>query len=343
MSVNPLLSRRQCLGWAMGTGLGLGFGLPLVQAADRKTSLVWRERTLLGFGTTLWLRAGHADGAKLEAALDAAVTVIRDIEHSMSLFDAHSALSTLNRQGQLARPDPHLLAVARLAQHVAQRSAGAFDVTMQPLWDAWARAQGQGQDRVPTNAALRQARAQVGWADFHVHSDALRLTRPGMAVSLNGIAQGYAADQVKKVMQNHGITHALLDTGEWLPMGQGPQANNWRLRPASTVRNAQGVALAVVSDGRALATSSDAHTSFSADHRHHHILDPHTGYSPTAWSSVSVVAPSCALADALTKVMFMASLAQALATARAWKVDALWVSKAGHWLTTPGMPLRAVG
>jgi FAD:protein FMN transferase len=139
------------------------------------------------------------------------------------------------------------------------------------------------------------------------------------------------------------VEHALLDTGEWLPMGRSPEGQDWRIRPSVTVRNAHGAALALVSDGRAVATSSDAHTSFSPDHRHHHIVDPRTGYSPVAWSSVSVVAPSAALADALTKVMFMATPGQALAVARAWQVDALWVAKSGNWLATPGMPLRPVG
>jgi thiamine biosynthesis lipoprotein len=336
---NAGLSRRQCLRWSMGLGLGSALNAA-VRATQASSTLVWRERALVGFGTTLWLRAGHADGAKLEFALDAAVAVIRDVERSMSLFDAHSALSTLNRQGQLARPDPHLLAVSRLAQQVAQRSGGAFDVTMQPLWDAWATAQGERQ--IPTATAVQRARSHVGWANFQVDEKQLRLARPGMAVSLNGIAQGYAADQVRAVLRTHGVDHAVLDTGEWLPIGRSPQGDDWRIRPATAVRNAQGVALAVVSDGRAVATSSDSQTSFSPDHRHHHILDPRTGYSPTAWSSVSVVAPSCAVADALTKVMFMATPGQAMAVARAWQVDALWVAKNGNWLATPGMPLRPV-
>jgi FAD:protein FMN transferase len=343
---NTGLNRRQCLRWSVGLGVGLNCAVNAAWAATRNGSqaaptLVWHERALIGFGTTLWLRAGHADGAKLESALNAAVAVIRDIERSMSLFDANSALSTLNRLGQLARPDPHLLAVSRLAQQVAQRSGGAFDVTMQPLWDAWATAQGQG--GLPTAAAVQRARSHIGWANFQVGDRQLRLARPGMAVSLNGIAQGYAADQVRHVLHTHGVEHAVLDTGEWLPMGRSPEGEDWRIRPVATVRNAQGASLAVVSDGRAVATSSDAQTSFSPDHRHHHILDPRTGYSPTAWASVSVVAKSCALADALTKVMFMATPTSALATARAWQVDALWVAKTGEWVATPGMPLRPVG
>jgi thiamine biosynthesis lipoprotein len=92
-------------------------------------------------------------------------------------------------------------------------------------------------------------------------------------------------------------------------------------------------------DGRAIATSSDAHTAFSADHLHHHILNPHTGYSPAHWASVSVLAPNCVLADALTKVFFMQSPQQLHATAKAWGVDVLAQRKSGEWVSTAGVPL----
>jgi thiamine biosynthesis lipoprotein len=79
--------------------------------------------------------------------------------------------------------------------------------------------------------------------------------------------------------------------------------------------------------------------SFSADHRHHHIFDPRTGYSPAGLSGVTVAAPSGALADALTKVLFVGGPAQARRLARHWNVDALWVDKQGRWSATPGLRL----
>jgi thiamine biosynthesis lipoprotein len=78
---------------------------------------------------------------------------------------------------------------------------------------------------------------------------------------------------------------------------------------------------------------------FSADHRHHHIFDPHTGWSPADMAGVTVAAPSGALADALTKVFFVGGPARAAALARQWRVDALWVDKKGRWQATPGLAL----
>ena len=156
----------------------------------------------------------------------------------------------------------------------------------------------------------------------------------------NGIAQGYAADRVRGVLAQHGIRHALVDAGEFAPLGANPQQRPWTLGIANP--RAEAALLAqLTADGRCIATSADSETTFSADRLHHHIFDPHTGYSPRALAAVTVVAASGALADALTKVMFVAGPQQLPALARQWGVDALWVDKRGRWQATPGLRLSA--
>ena len=328
--------RRQCLRVALGLGATLLAGRA---AADMGSALQWRERALLGFGTTLWLRAAHADLKRVEAGLDAAVRTIRHVERQMSLFDENSALCQLNRDGRLRAADPDLLRVLRLAQRIAAASQGAFDITMQPLWQAWESAQRSG--ALATAGALRLARRLVDWRALRLDGTDVSLQLPGMALSLNGIAQGYAADLARARLQAHGIEHALLDTGEWSAWGQGPENAPWRLAVAEPVLPHQlPGGLQLVSDGRAVATSSDRHSLFSADRRHHHIIDPRTGYSPTVWSSVTVLAHSCALADALTKVLFMATPAQAMQQAQRWGVDMLLIDKTGRWHASRGVPLQ---
>lgn len=357
--MNASSNRRQWLRVSLGAAGALALpqrGVFAGIAAPSPSLLQWRERALLGFGTTLSLRAAHAQGAVAEAGLSDAVAAIRHVERQMSLFDPHSALSRLNRDGELNDPHPDLVAILRLARSVSARSGGSFDVTVQPLWAAWRRASEAG--RRPSAAELRDARSLVGWRGVKATASQVRLARRGMAVTLNGIAQGYAADLAKAALSARGIEHALLDTGEWQALGGGPGAEPWTLgienplaadapnprpparppasRPAPL--NLQLLAR-LVADGRAIATSSDAHCSFSADRLHHHILDPHTGKSPRELASVTVLAPSGALADALTKVFFMAGWQPALALARQWGVDVLVLAKDGRWRASAGTPL----
>jgi thiamine biosynthesis lipoprotein len=317
-----MMKRRQVL--QLGMGLGLGFN------ATARESLVWQERSLLGFGTTLWIKAAHTDAGRLHEALNDSIQAIRSVEKQMSLFDPDSAVSRLNRFGELRLPDADLVSVLTLAQHVSQRSAGAFDVTMQPLWNLWSlHSQNQ---TLPSSKALLQTRSLVNWQAMSVSPQLVRLKTKGMGVSLNGIAQGYAADRVRSVLQSHGVQHALIDTGETTLLGQSPKGDGWHFSVQPSV--ASPLAPPVINpNGWALATSSDAHTVFSADHVHHHILNPQTGDSPTHWSSVSVMAPSCALGDALTKVFFMCPPLGVERMAKAWGVGVVLQDKRGKWIS----------
>lgn len=323
--MNP--ARRHCLRWATGL-FGAGIGL----TAFAQSPLAWRQRALIGFGTTLWIKAAHENADLLDTALDAAVAAIREVERQMSLFDPHSALSRLNARRQLRDPDPELLSVLQTARTVAAASDGAFDVSMQPLWKLWSQASEHG--ALPSARSIERTRALVNWRAIEASPQVLRLNQPGMALSLNGIAQGYASDRVKAVLQAHGIRHALVDTGETSLLGNAPDGRAWTFGIENAAGKSAGQPPLLVNDGRAIATSSDAHTAFSADHRHHHIMDPRTGYSPTAWSSVTVLAPSCTLADALTKVFFMLPPEQVRPVARHWNVDVVLQQKSGRWMST---------
>ena len=335
------MKRRNFLRLSLGTGTASWFGASAATADTVRgvDALQWRNRTLLGFGTVLSLRVAHADSQQAERALDAAVETIRHVETQMSLFSTGSALSRLNREGVLLRPHPDLVKVLQLAQRVSSRSQGAFDVTVQPLWAVFEQA--AGRKALPSPGAVIAARATVGWQHLSVTEDAIRLGRPGMGVTLNGIAQGFAADLVRTRLQASGIEHALVNAGEWTALGQPGHDGPWLLG-LQDPRDAQALITRLALDSRSVAISADNECSFSADRRHHHIFDPCTGYSPAELSCVAVAAPSCALADALTKVMFVAGREGALRLAKEWNVDVLVVDKQGHWQATPGLKMQAI-
>jgi thiamine biosynthesis lipoprotein len=326
------MRRRQALRAALGLGAVAACGA----GAHADSSLRWQRRELVGFGTTLSLQAGHVDERMLAIALDAAVAALQRIEGQMSLFRDDSALSRLNRDGRLDAPPAELRELLGIAREIARASDGAFDPTVQPLWLAFAHAQRAG--RLPTRAEVDAARDRVDWRALVLEPAGARLARADMGVTLNGIAQGYAADRVRAVLSGHGVRHALVDAGEFAMAGRDPRGARWTLGIADPL--VEGRLLArLFADGRCVATSGDDQTVFSADHRHHHIFDPHTGWSPADMAGVTVAAPSGALADALTKVLFVGGPARARELARHWRIDALWVDKQGRWESTPGLAL----
>lgn len=329
--LNP--ARRQYLRLALGLG-GLAIAFPGNTKNTKQNTLQWRERAMVGLGTTLSLRAGHVSAERADAGLDAAIQAIRHVERHMSLFNAESSLCRLNRDGVLNQPDPDLVKILGLAGQVSERSQGSFDVTVQPLWDTWQSA--KQLHRLPTANELKLARRKTGWRNLEISAAQIRFAKPGMALTLNGIAQGYASDLARDALRLHGIEHALIDTGEWSALGQSDDSRPWLLG-VENPRLANAIIAKIVSDGRAIATSSDAHCSFSSDFKHHHIFDPKTGYSPSNTASVTVLAPTCTLADALTKVMFMAGPDQAVLLAKKWQVDVIIVDKAGRIQTSPAL------
>jgi FAD:protein FMN transferase len=333
------MKRRSFMQCSLGLGACLGTGAMALHARAVDAGLQWRSRTLNAMGTSMRFQVAHAKSDVAERALDAAVADIRHIEDQMSLFRPDSAISELNRNGILRNPHPDLLDILRTAQDVSRGSDGAFDITVQPLWQTFAAAQQRG--NLPSEQDVRGARALVDWRQVQVSDAAIRLQRSGMGISLNGIAQGYAADKVKARFQSIGIAHALVDAGEWSALGNPAHAGDWTLGVADP-RKAGAVVAAVALQGRSMATSADDQCSFSPDFANHHIFDPHTGRSPVELSSVSVLAPSCVMADALTKVFFIAGFERALPLAKAWGVDVLVVDKQGRWQASPGVLLRQV-
>lgn len=334
------MKRRNFMQWGMGLGAALAAGGSSLAAARKDADhLPWRSRTFNAMGTAMTFQAAHADAGRADKALDAAVADIRRIEDQMSLFRPDSALNELNRTGVLLRPPAELLSVLQTAQQVSRRSGGAFDVTVQPLWQTFDAANKQG--RLPTSQEIAAARQRMGWRGVHLSAGAIRLARPGMGITLNGIAQGFAADQVKARFQSMEIAHALINAGEWAALGQPAHAGDWTLGIADP-RQEKHLLTGVAMQGRCMATSADDQCSFSPDFTHHHILDPQTGTSPPELASVTVLAPSCVLADALTKVFFMAGYDRAMVLARSWKVDVLVVDKQGRWQASPGVALQRI-
>ncbi|KAF0113943.1 MAG: hypothetical protein FD150_1835, partial [Rhodobacteraceae bacterium] len=203
---------------------------------------------------------------------------IARIESLASLY-RDSALTRLNRDRHLAWPAPDLLDLLTLAGQVHAATKGAFDPTVQPLW----RALASGQDTA-------KAQALIGWDRIRLSTEGIHLDHR-QALTLNGVAQGWAADRIAALLRAQGFTNALVDMGEIAALGAVGRTG-WPAR----ITGPDGSPLAETRlTNRALATSSPGGTIMNG---HSHILGPQ-GQAPL-WQTVSVSAPSAAVADALS-------------------------------------------
>lgn len=292
------MQRRRFL--TIAAGAACATTLPAHHAA----ALTRWQGVALGAEATIIL--DHPQAERLIARARAEIARLEDI---FSLYRTTSALSRLNAAGMLDAPPFELLECLSLAGRVHATTGGAFDPTIQPLWALYAHHAAQGGAGLPPQAARAAARALVGWQHLEVAAGAIRLA-PGASLSLNGIAQGYIADRVADLFRAEGLDEVLIDTGEIRALGGDPRRNsrsNSRGEPRGdpwqvTLRDGERllpdpVALA----DAALATSAPRGTVFDAAGEIGHILDPATGLPASdRWRLVSVMAPSAALADALS-------------------------------------------
>ena len=327
-----------------GLGAALLPGSTLLAPVTQTGSIIRRDLTGtakrlytasdLAFGTTITMHVLHHDQRDAELAMQDAFAQAKNIDALMSIHSQTSQVSLLNAHGIVRDPDPHLLTVLAESARLSELTHGAFDITVQPLWNQFAAA--AAQNTLPTEAARKQVQELVDWRAVQLEPRQVRLARPSMAITLNGIAQGYAVDLALNAVRARGIEHALLDTGEFISIGS--KAGHPWLVGVQDPRHADQLSTLLGMDGRSVATSGDYETFFTADFAHHHIFDPGTGDSPLELASVTVAAPSGLLADGLSTAFFVMGHEKSLQLIQSMpQVDALFIDKNGRACSSAGL------
>ena len=280
------IARRRFL--AVCAAAGLSWSAP----ASAGGAFRWRGVALGAPASITLAGLDRAAAADLAGRVEAEISRLED---SFSLYRAGSEIRRLNRAGRLEHPSHEMRELLDLVRLVNESTGGAFDPTVQPFWRVRARA--AAENRRPTRAELRAARHASGWRHVQAGPGPIRFGRPGMALTLNGIAQGYIADRIAGLLRARGLVDVLVDTGEVKALGRRADGQAWRAGIA--LPDGTPVARAALSD-RALATSAPLATLLDAARGTGHILDPRTGEPAAGWRLASVSAPRAALADALS-------------------------------------------
>lgn len=300
------------------------------QAADRPIATVWKG-TAMGALASMTLL--HPDRAAARALIARCVDEIDRLEAVFSLYRSDSSLSRLNAAGVLRDPPLELVELLSQSLDLARSSGGAFDPTVQPLYRLYAAhfARPGAAASGPSPQAIAAVLPSVGYGGVEVRPDLIRLRRRGMAITLNGIAQGYVTDRVADLLRDAGIMNVMVDLGEARAHGRSATGDRWRAAIADPRRPQRTLFDLALGDGGAvlpaLATSAALGTVFGPDPRVNHLFDPSTGRSANRYLSVSVAAPRAALADGLSTALSVMPRARATAllagqpSVRAWLVD----------------------
>jgi thiamine biosynthesis lipoprotein len=284
-----------------------------------------RARPLLG--TFVEIAASGAAGGALEPAVEAAFAAVAHVHRLMSFHDAASDVSRLNRQAAASAVAVHAWTyqVLQTAAVMHRESAGVFDITIAPvLQKRGLLPDGDGRADPNTETA--------GAADaIELLADGrIRYRRSGVRIDLGGIAKGFAVDRAVDVLRAHGVEAGLVNAGgDLAAFGARPELVQLR-HPNDAGRSLCQVEI----DNAALASSGRLFDPFrSGDVGECAVVDPRTNRQVHAVAGATVRAPSCMIADALTKVAMIAGQ-QAERPLRRHQASALFVLESGDvWIT----------
>jgi thiamine biosynthesis lipoprotein len=245
------------------------------------------------------------------AAADAVGAALARVDFAMSTHRPGSELSRFNAHASTLpfALSADTLSVFELAREASAATGGAFDVTVGPVVDAWGFGPGR-QQRLVEPDETRALERRVGWQLLKVDRTAgtLAKARGHERADLSGIAKGYGVDRAAQALDALGIEHYLVDAGgEVRTRGRNAHGAPWQVAIEQPVAGPRRPRFVLPLSDLAIATSGDYRIFFEqGGRRYSHEIDPATGRPiDNRLTSVSVVAASGALADALGKLIVL--------------------------------------
>lgn len=262
-------------------------------------------------GTSYEIKLAPAPGQAVPGDLRQRVeATLARVNQQMSTYDPNSELSRFNRNPSTdwVAVSPELREVVAEGLRISDLTNGAFDITVGPLVNLWGFGPDPRQDRAPSEAAIAEARARVGYwlLQSNDQPPALKKERADLYVDLSAIAKGYGVDQLTALVETTGVTHYLVSIGgEIRARGRNGQGQPWTVAIEKPVPGQRAVERLIQFGDRSVSTSGDYRNFFEQNgQRYSHVIDPHTGRPVRqTLASVTVVADRSMEADGIATAL----------------------------------------
>lgn len=302
---------------AVSTGM---LNLSKVSAAALQSNTTYWQGIALGADAQLQII--HHDKQQAKQLVKLAIAEVKRLESIFSLYQPDSAINQLNKNGFLSQPPSDLKRLLSESNYYSNLTNGMFDPSVQPIWQLYAKDNGK-----ISRAKLQAVINKVNYRAIDVNSDLIKFNLPDMAITLNGIAQGYITDRVAELLHANGLQRALIDMGEIRSLGAKTKNEPWLAGIARP--SAPDQVLTVVElDNKALATSGAYGTQINKFNGISHLFNPHTGLAKPFWDSVTVKANTATMADALSTAFSMLKQPQIQAIVDTLPIE-VWLVKNG--------------
>ena len=287
-----------------------------------------------------------AFGLHAEDSLEAVCREVARIEGLFSRFLPDSDISRVNGSAGTTSEKVSLETYDVLSKAVefSRCFPGCFDVTIGPLVTLWKI--GKGSLAQPDDASIKQVLPLVNYRDLILDPGEMTagLRNGGQSVDLGGIGKGFAGDKIVEVFKEFDIASAYSNLGgNVVTLGAKPDGSPWQIG-IQHPRQESGLIGSVSVVNQTVVTSGDYQRYFtdSQGKRHHHILDPTTGYpAECGLISVSIVSDKSVAADPLSTVLFVAGMEKGLEFLRGFpQTEAILVDSNLQVYVTQGLRYR---
>lgn len=328
----------------LGLGLASAGFIPVTAEAVKFNKKMYKvSRTRLAMGTFVSMTLIHSSRDEAEEVMGQTLDEIDRLTGLMNRFDERTAVAKLNREGYLKDIPPEVVEVVSRALYYHRLSQGAFDISVKPIVDLFKEKMGGGKKVLPTENDLRQALDLVDSSKIELEERTITFKKPGMGITLDGIAKGYIVDRASAMLADYSMTNHLINAGgDIRTMGARADKKPWTVAIQDPLKRRDYPDIIHVNNG-AIATSGNYEVYYDREKMFHHIVDPRTGLSPELSTSVSVVAPTAMDADALATGVFVMNPVKGMGFMNSLEqCESLIIAKDGTQLKSGGWKSGAI-
>jgi FAD:protein FMN transferase len=302
--------------------------LLFVLSACEKNGLQIISGQTMGTTYTVKIVDEDLDNATIRSQIE---RELKRVNGLMSTYDRHSELSTFNRAPVSVpfKVSQDTLEVLKLSAEIYANSEGAFDVTVGPLVNLWGFGPEASRDDVPQDDEIEAAMRRTGFDLLRLGDGWLSKDRD-IYVDLSAIAKGFAVDRLALILEDQDVDNYLVEIGgELRARGTNDQGRPWTIAVEKPDNLSRSVFRTLPLRDMSMATSGDYRNYFEVDGaRYSHTINPRTGRPVTHnVASVTVLAPSAAIADGYATAIDVLGLEPGLGLARAQKLAVLVIIK----------------
>ena len=292
------------------------------------------KKIFFALGTVCTITA--YDGNVYEA-LERSKSRVMQIHKRMNAYDEHSEVSRINAMAGRGFVSVSADTYRLIEQSIAcsRLTDGLYDITTRPLSELWKASIRTG--TLPQPYLIDRAVALTDYRDILLNAAdrSVMLRRHGQQLDLGAIAKGFAADEVRRILLEEGVTQALINLGGTV-ITIGSDRRIGIQNPFAKT----GVSFAYIDlADKAVVTSGLYEQGAVIDGRRcHHIINPKTGKPSDAdLTGVTLIGDYAEQLDALSTAVFMMGLQRSMPLLRQLHIEAIFVTKKGEVFTTDGL------